>query len=194
MTRLLLELAINQLLSTAPLTQARLKKLEGKTLAVELEQPHWHLVFAIRQGKVLLLDQAQHLDAQIGFSMPSLLSLLRHQDKVQALKDLPLQIQGDTKVLMALAELMQQPDFEPEVILAPLIGQQATAILSLVRTHLLQWLTQLVSQQQASLEHWLVHESQQLVNQQEFREHQRRISELRRNLQRLNQQLPGSQT
>lgn len=194
MIRLLLQLAINRLLTTAPLTSAKLAALEGKTIRLQLQQPTSEWLFRVGVQRLEFLDRAEPVDAQIGLDLSTLIQLIGHSDKQQALKDLPVQIQGDSKVLMALADLMQQPDFEPEALLAPLLGQQLSGIIIVARQAVQAALAQQLRQGQQGLSHWLVHESQQLVTQAEFHHHQERIKELRRHLQLVHQQLTGLQS
>lgn len=189
MKRIWLELICNQLLRTAPLTQARLSKLEGKTLELSLSQPRLLLRLHVHRGRLVFLDQCQAVDCQIKAPLSSLLQLAMAADKTQSLSELDVHIMGDSQVLMALQNLLAAPDFEPEAMLTPYLGASISGVIGQLRHGLTAALMAQLQSLQQMTDHWLFEESQWLLTRSEFAEHSQGVDQVRRQSASLSQRL-----
>ncbi|SDK37802.1 ubiquinone biosynthesis accessory factor UbiJ [Microbulbifer yueqingensis] len=116
-----LETAINAALEYDPGTRARLAKLDGRTLALDITAPSLTLVLCIEGDRV---GVRRHWDGEITTrlhgSAISLLRLLRDADATPA--GLGVSITGSSGFLAELQSIMRDLDIDWEAPLAQLLG------------------------------------------------------------------------
>lgn len=126
MLALALETAVNQVLQLDAESPARVKKLEGKLLQVDLEGLNITLFFTFKHGVVRVRLEADGTpDTVISGTPVALFSMAEPEDADWGLPDSKVQINGDASLARDLERIFSklEPDWEGQ--LAGMIGDVA---------------------------------------------------------------------
>jgi ubiquinone biosynthesis protein UbiJ len=130
MLALALETAVNHVLQLDPGSPARVKKLEGKLLQVDLEGLNITLFFTFKHGVVRVrLDADGTPDTVISGTPVALFSIAEPEDADWGLPDSKVQINGDASLARDLERIFSklEPDWEGPLagMLGDVAGHQA---------------------------------------------------------------------
>jgi ubiquinone biosynthesis protein UbiJ len=132
---LLAETAIEQALKRDPVSQQRLKKLNGKRIAIETRMPDFYLVLAFDEGRIRLLKHCDTIDAQLSCSASNLIQLLTSDNPASLLYSGEIELSGDSHLIDTMQQALAELELDWEALLAALIGDtNAHHVGSLSRT------------------------------------------------------------
>jgi ubiquinone biosynthesis protein UbiJ len=116
-----LETAINAALKYDPGTRARLRKFDGKVLALDLSAPALHLYLLLDDGRVEIHNRWEGaVTTELSGSAISFVRLLRDADATPA--KLGVTVVGSSAFLAELQAVLRELDIDWEEPLAQLIG------------------------------------------------------------------------
>ncbi|WP_237067825.1 ubiquinone biosynthesis accessory factor UbiJ [Microbulbifer guangxiensis] len=116
-----LESAINAALSCDPATRARLGKLDGRALALNLTAPRMELILCVEGEEVRLRQHWEGpVDTRLTGSPIALLRLLRDDSATPA--KLGVSITGSSALLQQLQQILRDLDIDWEAPLSRLLG------------------------------------------------------------------------
>ena len=116
-----LETAINTALKYDPGTRARLQKLDGKVLSLDLTAPRLHFCLCIEDDRVSLRRHWEgEVSTRLSGSAIAFLRLLRDADATPA--KLGVSVTGSSMLLAELQSILRDLDIDWEQPLAELIG------------------------------------------------------------------------
>ncbi|MDF1644073.1 MAG: SCP2 sterol-binding domain-containing protein [Pseudomonadales bacterium] len=119
---LLVETAIEQALKRDPVSQQRLKKLNGKRIAIETRMPDFYLVLAFDEGRIRLLKHCDVIDAQLSCSASNLIQLLTSDNPASLLYSGEIELSGDSHLIDTMQQALAELELDWEALLATLIG------------------------------------------------------------------------
>ena len=118
-----LELLINQALRLDPSTQQQLQRLTNKSILIECTDPAVKVVITLGNDFIELQSfQDQKITSHLTGNLAAFSELLTAEDKVAALINGNLRLQGDSHLLMELQKILLNLDLDWEYQLAKLIG------------------------------------------------------------------------
>jgi ubiquinone biosynthesis accessory factor UbiJ len=125
-----IELALNQVLNLDTASKPRLAKLEGRTLAIQVQQPTLSLFIKIYGGKLHLSSMHEgEASTTIVGSASSLLALLLKREELTSLQGKGVELRGDIGFAQALQKLLLDLDIDWEFHLSRFIGDIPTQAL-----------------------------------------------------------------
>ena len=191
-----LERTANRTLMYAPVTRMQLVKLKGRTLALELEKPHFPLYLAV--GKRQLRFQSRWdapADVTIRGPALSLLRQMSHQDNTPAdLMKLGIEIDGDQQLAQQFLVILRDLDMDFESLLGDVVGDVAAHQISTVARVGLSWFRSTAKTVLQQSRHLLVEEQEWLISPQLFRRFRSDVEELREDSDRLQARLTRFQS
>jgi ubiquinone biosynthesis protein UbiJ len=125
-----LEFTINRVLAMDAASNARLARLEGKTLALHVSAPATVLFISVRSRGLHLhmLHEAQP-DASLHGALPALAGLLLRREPLSNLRPQQLELRGDTAFVQALQALLLDLDLDWEYHLGKVLGDVPVSLL-----------------------------------------------------------------
>ncbi len=180
------EAALNRVLACDPVTLARLARLEGRCLQVELAPvgPRLYL-FPHRRGIQLQRHSQAQADATLRLSHLQLLQLARAAAREEPLPAGALQLRGDSGLVQALREILTSVRIDWEGLLADYLGDLGAHALARGARSTDHYLRSSAHQAQADLRRYLIDELELLPDQQELEMAAGQIEELRADCDRL---------
>ena len=170
------ENGINRVLRMDSTALARLQPLTGKVIAVECASPALHLfILPSDEGLLLAAQWAADADCTLRAPAASLLRLAVSKDKSAVLHSPEVELDGDSHVLMALADVLQDLELDWEYELSRWLGPVATALIGGHVRSRANWYQQGFASLNQNLAEYLSEEARTLVAE---REAQARFSEL----------------
>lgn len=180
------ESAINRVLSLDSTVHARLQPLAGKVIAIACTKPAFSL-YLIPLDTGIQLAQQWHAPADCTLSAPAalLLKLVNSADKTTVLHHPEVSIDGNSGLLMELAEIMQSLELDWEYELSRWLGPLATALFSSQLRSSRNWFTQSAHSLHLNAADYLAEESRTLVGETEAQARFSEIDQLKLDLDRL---------
>ncbi|TNG88486.1 hypothetical protein FHQ28_09350 [Pasteurellaceae bacterium USgator11] len=118
-----LETALSHLLKNTENYQPLLRKLNGKVLALQLQQPEISYYFIFSEQAIDVLQQYEGIaDCSLQTSAKILLKLPKKSELSQYINDKSIVIHGDLQVLQDFLGLMAFLQTDPAELLAPYVG------------------------------------------------------------------------
>ncbi|TNH02062.1 hypothetical protein FHQ26_08150 [Testudinibacter sp. TR-2022] len=147
-----LETALSHLLKNTENYQPLLRKLNGKVLALQLQQPEISYYFIFSEQAIDVLQQYEGIaDCSLQTSAKILLKLPKKSELSHYINDKSIVIHGDLQVLQDFLGLMAFLQTDPAELLSPYVGD----VLAYNASKLLQQgLNFLANKQQTASWHW----------------------------------------
>ncbi len=180
------ETAVNRILSLDSTAQARLAPLAGKVIAVVCTMPAI-TVYLIPLETGIQLAKEWHAPADCTLSAPAslLLKLVTSADKSAVLHHPEVDLDGNSAVLMELADILQGLEFDWEYEVSRWLGPLPTALISgHCRSHR-DWIVQFAQSLHLNTVDYLSEESRALVGRLEADMRFSEIDQLKLDLDRI---------
>ncbi len=158
------EHGINRALRLDPTALPRLARLSGRIIEIDCRAPAWRVfVLADGEGLRLATDWGSDADCRLRANASSLVRLATSRQKTAILHGPDVEIDGDSSVLMSLAEVLQDLELDWEYELSRLLGPVATQLLGSGLRGQAGWLRQSADSLRQDLADYLNEESRALV-------------------------------
>lgn len=180
------ESAINRVLQLDSTAQARLAPLAGRVIAIVCSMPAFTL-YLIPLDSGLQLSKEWHAPADCTLTAPAnlLLKLVTTADKSTVLHHPDVDLEGNSGLLMELADILQNLELDWEYEVARWFGPLATAVLSNHLRSGRHWLAQSAHSLHLNTTDYLAEESRALVGRTEAETRFSQIDQLKLDLDRL---------
>ncbi len=134
------ETAINALLQRDPVSLQHLGRLDGKVIAIELTQPSLN-IYLLPNPDGLQIQSVFHgdVDATLRGSLNDFATLLRSQDKADAMFGKSIEISGDSALANRFQQIIADLKIDWEAMLADLIGDLPAHQVALYASWKAQW-------------------------------------------------------
>jgi ubiquinone biosynthesis protein UbiJ len=121
-----LEVALNRYLQLEPDVGRECAQLSGRCIALRVPQPDWtfFVEFAGR-GVIVLAERATPADVSVAGPLTTLLRLSLRTAQGESGLPAGLQVEGETELLTRFSKMLARVDFDPEEVLARLLGDGA---------------------------------------------------------------------
>lgn len=170
------ERGINRLLRLDPTALPRLARLSGRIIEVDCSAPAWRLfILADEDGLRLAEHWGCEPDCRLRASATSLLRLATSRNKTTILHGPDVRIEGDSALLMSLAEVLQDLELDWEYELSRWLGPVGAHLLGSGVRGQAAWARQSAESLRQDLADYLNEESRALVG---LAEGEARFSEL----------------
>lgn len=180
------EQGLNRVLRLDPTALPRLARLAGRIIEIDCSAPAMQLFVLVEEdGLRLASSWAADADCRLRAPASSLVRLLVSRQKTAVLHEPQVSIDGDSGVLMSLAEVLQDLELDWEYEASRWLGPVSAQLLGTgVRTPT-RWLRESGDSLRQDLADYLTEESRALVGQQEAEARFSEIDELKLALDRL---------
>ncbi|HAV88819.1 SCP2 sterol-binding domain-containing protein [Pseudomonas sp. S5(2021)] len=180
------EQGLNRVLRLDPTALPRLARLAGRIIEIDCSAPAMQLFVLVEEdGLRLASSWAADADCRLRAPASSLVRLLVSRQKTAVLHEPQVSIDGDSGVLMSLAEVLQDLELDWEYEASRWLGPVGAQLLGTgVRTPT-RWLRESGDSLRQDLADYLTEESRALVGQQEAEARFSEIDELKLALDRL---------
>lgn len=180
------EQGLNRVLRLDPRALPRLARLAGRIIEIDCSAPAMQLFVLVEEdGLRLASSWAADADCRLRAPASSLVRLLVSRQKTAVLHEPQVSIDGDSGVLMSLAEVLQDLELDWEYEASRWLGPVGAQLLGTgVRTPT-RWLRESGDSLRQDLADYLTEESRALVGQQEAEARFSEIDELKLALDRL---------
>jgi len=180
------EQGLNRVLRLDPTALPRLARLAGRIIEIDCSAPAMQLFVLVEEdGLRLASSWAADADCRLRAPASSLVRLLVSRQKTAVLHEPQVSIDGDSGVLMSLAEVLQDLELDWEYEASRWLGPVGAQLLGTgVRTPT-RWLRESGDSLRQDLADYLTEESRTLVGQQEAEVRFSEIDELKLALDRL---------
>ncbi|MCW3149357.1 SCP2 sterol-binding domain-containing protein [Stutzerimonas stutzeri] len=170
------ERGLNGILRLDPTALRRLSRLSGRIIEIDCSAPAWRLfILADDEGLRLASNWAADADCRLRAPATSLLRLAMSRNKTAVLHGPDVEIDGDSGVLMSLAEVLQDLELDWEYEISRWLGPVGAQLLSSGVRGPLRWAHDSADTLRQDLADYLNEESRALVGQAEA---QARFAEL----------------
>lgn len=162
------ERGINRVLRLDPTALPRLARLSGRVIEIDCTAPAWRL-FILADDEGLRLAGAWGSDADCRLRAPasSLLRLAVSRNKTAVLHGPDVEIEGDSGLLMNLAEVLQDLELDWEYEISRWLGPVGAQLLGSSLRNPLEWARDSAGSLRQDLADYLSEESRMLVGQAE---------------------------
>jgi ubiquinone biosynthesis protein UbiJ len=158
------EAALNRVLRLDATALPRLARLQGRIIEIDCTTPAWRLfVLADAEGLRLASDWGSEPDCRLRAPASALLRLATSRDKTAVLHGPDVAIDGDSGLLMSLAEVLQDLDLDWEYEVARALGPVASGLLGSTLRSQTAWARQSADSLRLDLADYLAEESRTLV-------------------------------
>jgi len=123
------QVTVNKALGYDPATQAKLIKLEGKTLGIHMSQPNVSIYVRFGDSLHLQAHFEGETDTDLSGPASAFINLARHDDKQAALMKSDIQIRGSSQLAMGLADVFSDLQIDWEAAIAEWTGPVAAHVL-----------------------------------------------------------------
>lgn len=186
-----LERVANRALDYAPLTRLQLRKLQGKSLGIELQRPHFPLLVSVTR-KGLLFQSHWEGGADVTLRGPAiaLLRQLRSDDNTPgSLMRAGIELDGDQQLAQQFVKILKDLDIDLETALGDLIGDVAAHQISEIARTGLDWLGRAGKTLLQQSRHFLAEERKVVITPTQFSRFRDDVEELREDTDRLEARL-----
>ncbi|WP_312595123.1 ubiquinone biosynthesis accessory factor UbiJ [Stutzerimonas nitrititolerans] len=158
------ERGINRVLSLDPTALPRLARLSGRVIEIDCTAPAWRLfVLADDEGLRLATDWGSDADCRLRAPAASLARLAASRNKTAVLHGPEVEIDGDSVLLMHLAEVLQDLELDWEYEVSRWLGPVGTQLLGSGLRSSSAWIRQSSDSLRQDLADYLNEESRTLV-------------------------------
>ena len=180
------ENGVNRILRLDSTAMARLQPLTGKVIAVECAAPPLQLfILPSDEGLLLATQWAADADCTLRAPAASLMRLVLSKDKTAVLHSPEVDLEGDSHVLMALAQVLQDLELDWEYELSRWLGPVATALIGGHLRSRANWYQQGFASLNQNLAEYLSEEARTLVGEREAQARFDELDQLKLDLDRL---------
>lgn len=180
------ERGINHALRLDPTALPRLAKLSGRIIEIDCTAPAWRLfILADAEGLRLASDWGSEPDCRLRASAASLMRLAVSRNKTAILHGPGVEVEGDSSVLMSLAEVLQDLELDWEYEVSRWLGPVATQLLGSGLRGQAGWVRQSAGSLRQDLADYLSEESRTLVGNAEAETRFSELDRLKLDLDRL---------
>ena len=180
------ERGINRVLSLDPTALPRLARLSGRVIEIDCTSPAWRLfVLADDEGLRLASDWGSEPDCRLRAPASSLAHLAASRNKTAVLHSPEVEIDGDSALLMQLAEVLQDLELDWEYEVSRWLGPVGTQLLGSGLRRSSSWIKQSSDSLRQSLADYLNEESRTLVGNNEAEARYDELDRLKLTLDRL---------
>ena len=181
-----LELLVNQALKLDPATREQMLRLSGKSIGIECTEPALEIVILIHNDAIeLQAFSGQKATSHLTGNLAAFSELLTAEDKVAALINGNLRLQGDSQLLMELQKILQNLDLDWEFQLAKLIGDLPAHWLGKLSRDTLGWLKATQPVFMRHLQEFIVEEAQLSPTRQEIEQFINAVQDTVQSVERL---------
>ena len=186
-----LERVANRALYYAPLTRMQLHKLEGRSLGIELQRPHFPLLVSVtRKGLMFQSHWEGGADVTLRGPAVALLRQLRNEDNTPgSLMRHGIELEGDQALAQQFVKVLKDLDIDLESALGDLIGDLAAHQVVEVARSGLGWLGRAGKSLLQQSRHLLAEERKVVVNTRQFDGFRSKVEQLREDTDRLEARL-----
>ncbi|MCQ4312310.1 SCP2 sterol-binding domain-containing protein [Pseudomonas stutzeri] len=158
------ERGINRVLRLDPTALPRLARLSGRIIEIDCTMPGWRLfILADADGLRLAEHWGSEPDCRLRAPATSLLRLATSRNKTAVLHGPDVEIEGDSAVLMSLAEVLQDLELDWEYEVSRWLGPVGTQMISAGLRGQSAWARQSADSLRQDLADYLNEESRTLV-------------------------------
>jgi ubiquinone biosynthesis protein UbiJ len=162
------ERGINRVLRLDPTALPRLARLGGRIIEIDCTAPAWRLfLLADDEGLRLASSWGAEADCRLRAPATSLLRLAASRDKTAVLHGPDVEIDGDSGLLMGLAEILQDLELDWEYEVSRWLGPVGTQLLGSSLRNPLHWMRENADTLRQDLADYLSEEARALVGQAE---------------------------
>jgi len=162
------ERGINRVLRLDPTALPRLARLSGRVIEIDCTAPAWRLfILADDEGLRLAGTWGSDADCRLRAPASSLLRLAASRNKTAVLHGPDVEIEGDSGLLMNLAEVLQDLELDWEYEISRWLGPVGAQLLGSSLRNPLDWLRDSAVSLRQDLADYLSEESRTLVGQAE---------------------------
>jgi len=180
------ERGINSVLRLDPTALPRLARLSGRIIEVDCTAPAWRLfILADDDGLRLAPQWGSEPDCRLRASATSLIRLATSRNKTAVLHGPDVEIEGDSGLLIGLAEILQDLELDWEYEVSRWLGPVGTHLLGSTARGQAAWLRQTAGSLQQNLADYLSEESRTLVGMAEAETRFAELDRLKLDLDRL---------
>ena len=180
------ENGVNRIWRLDSTAMARLQPLTGKVIAVECAAPALQLfILPSDEGLLLATQWAADADCTLRAPAASLMRLVLSKDKTAVLHSPEVDLEGDSHVLMALAQVLQDLELDWEYELSRWLGPVATALIGGHLRSRANWYQQGFASLNQNLAEYLSEEARTLVGEREAQARFDELDQLKLDLDRL---------
>ncbi|MDF1764737.1 MAG: SCP2 sterol-binding domain-containing protein [Oleibacter sp.] len=133
------ELLINRLLREDPVALKHVARIEGRLMAVHIDQQWQFNIRFLRDGITISSTQDIDYDVLMSGRMSDFLALARSKNKANALINSPIDLQGDTELALSVTRIVEKLDIDWEHLITPLTGSLLAHQLGKGVRGVLQW-------------------------------------------------------
>lgn len=185
-----LETAFNGLIVCSPQATTILRKLSGKVLHFQFQQPQFAFFIVFSPNRTdWLSNYADVVDCQVQLAVETLPKLADKSRLSQLINDKSLVLHGDLEVLQLFASLLEQLEKDPAELLSPYVGDVLAQVSSDTAKSIFSKLKQHLSQQQRYAVENLLNERPVLVHRLQLVDLYDQIDELEQQVQQAEQRL-----
>jgi ubiquinone biosynthesis protein UbiJ len=166
-----LETLVNQALKLDPFAREQLQRLAGKAIRIECTEPLIEVVIGV-EADLLHIEPfgSQKITSHLTGNLAAFSELVTADDKVAALINGNLRLQGDSQLLMDLQKILQGIELDWEFQLAKLIGDLPAHWLGKFSRDTANWLRTTQPVFMRHLQEFIVEEAQLSPTRQELEE------------------------
>lgn len=162
------EHGINRVLRLDPTALPRLARLGGRIIEIDCTAPAWRLfLLADDEGLRLASSWGAEADCRLRAPATSLLRLAVSRDKTAVLHGPDVEIDGDSGLLMGLAEILQDLELDWEYEVSRWLGPVGAQLLGSSLRNPLHWVRENADTLRQDLADYLSEEARALVGQAE---------------------------
>ncbi len=186
-----LERVANSALHYAPLTRMQLHKLEGKSLGIELQRPHFPLLVSVtRKGLLFQSHWDGGADVTIRGPALALLRQLRAEDNTPAsLMRAGIELDGNQQLAQQFVKVLRDLDIDLESVLGDVIGDMAAHQIAEVARTGLGWLSRAGKTLLQQSRSFLAEERNVVITRHQFARFRDDVEELREETDRIEARL-----
>ncbi|MCQ4309452.1 SCP2 sterol-binding domain-containing protein [Pseudomonas stutzeri] len=180
------ERGINRVLRLDPTALPRLARLSGRVIEIDCTTPAWRLfVLADSEGLRLAGDWGSEADCRLRAPAASLLRLATSRNKTAILHGPDVEIEGDSALLMSLAEVLQDLELDWEYEVSRWLGPVGAQLLGSGVRGQTAWARQSAESLRQNMADYLSEESRTLVGMAEAEARFAELDRLKLDLDRL---------
>lgn len=180
------EQGLNRVLQLDSTALARLAPLQSKVIKVSCPTPALHLyLLPGKQGLLLSMDPQSPVTCHLRAPASQLMQLALSQDKTRVLHQPEVVLEGDSAVLLELADVLQSLELDWEYELSRWLGPVASQLIGSHLRSRAQWGSEGISSLRQNLADFLSEESRTLVGQREANARFSELDQLKLALERL---------
>lgn len=121
-----LEVALNRTLRLEPAVLADCGRLAGRVIALDVDGPAWSFFIEFTEGGVRVLDQLDaEPDVRVAGGLGTLMRLAWQVTQGESGVPQGLRVDGDTELLSRFNQLLARAGFDPEELMAKVVGDTA---------------------------------------------------------------------